>query len=106
GGGRAGETRVRGGARAPRSALGGIANLVSPEVIVIGGGLAETDETWWAPLREAFAADLIPATAGTPLRKAELGQDAALLGAASLSTAEVGPWTHQNRETCEKEETP
>jgi glucokinase len=93
------------GARALGAALGGIANLVSPEVIVIGGGLAETDETWWAPLREAFAAELIPATAGAPLRKAELGQDAALLGAAGLWTAEVGPWSHQNRETCEKEET-
>jgi glucokinase len=93
------------GARALGAALGGIANLVSPEVIVIGGGLAETDEVWWAPLREAFAAELIPATAGTPLRKAELGQNAALLGAASLWTAEVGPWNHQNRETCEKEET-
>ena len=93
------------GARVLGAALGGIANLVSPEVIVIGGGLAETDETWWAPLREAFAAELIPATAGTPLRKAELGQDAALLGAASQWTAEVGPWNHQNRETCEKEET-
>src|SRR5699024_1930417 len=47
------------GARALGAALGGIANLISPEVIVIGGGLAETDETWWAPLREAFAAELI-----------------------------------------------
>jgi len=93
------------GARALGAALGGIANVASPEVIVIGGGLAETDETWWAPLREAFAAELIPATTGTPLRKAEMGQDAALLGAASLWTAEVGPWSHQNRETCEKEET-
>src|SRR5699024_8951096 len=68
------------GARALGAALGGIANVASPEVIVIGGGLAETDETWWAPLREAFAAELIPATTGTPLRKAEMGQDAALLG--------------------------
>jgi hypothetical protein len=34
-----------------------------------------------------------------------MGQDAALLGAASLWTAEAGPWNHQNRETCEKEET-
>ena len=93
------------GARALGAALGGIANVASPEVIVIGGGLAETDETWWTPLREAFAAELIPATTGTPLRKAEMGQDAALLGAASLWTAEVGPWSHQNRETCEKEET-
>src|SRR5699024_5846011 len=91
------------GARALGAALGGIANVLSPEVIVIGGGLAEADETWWAPLREAFAAELIPATSGTPLRKAELGQDAALIGAAGLWTAEAGPWNNQNRETCEKE---
>jgi glucokinase len=72
------------GARALGSALGGIANVLSPEVIVVGGGLAEMDEAWWAPLREAFAAELIPATAGLELRKAELGQDAALIGAAGL----------------------
>jgi len=72
------------GARALGSALGGIANALSPEVIVIGGGLAEAGELWWAPLRESFASELIPATAGTPLRKAELGQDAALIGAAGL----------------------
>ncbi|TGD31055.1 ROK family protein [Brevibacterium sp. S22] len=78
------------GARALGSALGGIANILSPEVIVIGGGLAEMDETWWTPLRAAFAAELIPATAGAPLVKAELGQDAALIGAASLWDDEPG----------------
>lgn len=72
------------GARALGSALGGIVNVLSPEVVVIGGGLADMDETWWAPLREAFAAELIPATSGTRLVKAELGQDAALIGAAGL----------------------
>ena len=80
------------GARALGSALGGIANVLSPEAIVVGGGLAEMDETWWAPLREAFAAELIPATSGTQLVKAELGQDAALVGAASL-------WNAEQRET-------
>ena len=35
------------GARALGSALGGISNILSPEVIVVGGGLAEMDETWW-----------------------------------------------------------
>ncbi|SDT15833.1 glucokinase [Brevibacterium siliguriense] len=76
------------GARALGSALGGIVNVLSPEVIVVGGGLAEMDETWWTPLRAAFAAELIPAASGTPLVKAELGQDAALIGAASLWNGE------------------
>ncbi len=72
------------GARALGSALGGIVNVLSPEVVVIGGGLADMDEAWWGPLREAFTAELIPAASGTPLVKAELGQDAALIGAAGL----------------------
>lgn len=72
------------GARALGSALGGIVNVLSPEGVVIGGGLAEMDDAWWSPLREAFAAELIPAASGTPLVKAELGQDAALIGAAGL----------------------
>lgn len=72
------------GARALGSALGGIVNVLSPELVVIGGGLAEMDSTWWSPLRAAFAAELIPAASGTPLVKAELGQDAALIGAAGL----------------------
>jgi len=78
------------GARALGSALGGIVNVLSPEVVVIGGGLAEMDEAWWAPLREAFTAELIPAASGTPLVKAELGQDAALIGAAGLWNDEPG----------------
>ena len=80
------------GARALGSALGGIANVLSPEAIVVGGGLAAMDEIWWAPLRAAVAAELIPATAGIKLAKAELGQDAALIGAASL-------WNAEQRET-------
>ena len=83
---------ARYGARALGSALGGISNILSPEVIVVGGGLAAMDEIWWAPLRAAFAAELIPATAGIKLAKAELGQDAALIGAASL-------WNAEQRET-------
>lgn len=71
-------------ARALGSALGGVANVLSPEVIVIGGGLAGAGELWWSPLREAFAVELIPAVSGLELREAELGDDAALIGAAGL----------------------
>lgn len=78
------------GARALGSALGGIVNVLSPEVVVIGGGLAEMDGIWWNPLRAAFAAELIPAASGAQLVKAELGQDAALIGAAGLWNDEPG----------------
>ena len=77
--------------RALGTALGGVANVLSPEVIVIGGGLSGAGELWWIPLREAFAAELIPAVRGLPLRPAQLGQDAALIGAASLWSTGRGP---------------
>lgn len=73
--------------RALGSLLGGLANVLSPEVIVVGGGLAETDELWWPYLRTSYEDELIPAVRGLPLRAAELGGDAALVGAATL-------WTH------------
>lgn len=66
------------------SILGGAANLLSPEVIVLGGGLADAGDLWWPPLEAAFAEELIPAVGGLTLRRAELGPDAALVGAASL----------------------
>lgn len=71
-------------ARALGSALGGLTNVLSPEVVVLGGGLAGTGELWWPHLERAFAAELIPAVRGLSPRRAELGADAALLGAASL----------------------
>lgn len=69
------------------SMLGGLANVLSPDVIVIGGGLAGTGELWWSPVREAFKRELIPAIGGLELREAQLGSDAALIGAASLWSA-------------------
>lgn len=70
------------------SVLGGVANVLSPEAIVIGGGLAGAGELWWRSVLEAFDSELIPAICGLGLRPAELGPDAALIGAASLwSTA-------------------
>lgn len=94
------------GARALGAALGGIVNVLSPEVVVIGGGLADMDDTWWAPLREAMTVELIPATAEIELRKAELGQDAALIGAAGLwGAGPIPQHTERVPRSDEKEET-
>nr|WP_016996575.1 ROK family protein [Kocuria atrinae] len=38
--------------RALGSALGGVANLLSPEVIVLGGGLVEAGDLWWQYLEQ------------------------------------------------------
>lgn len=85
---RAGDTTAREAfakaGRALGSALGGMANVLSPEVVVLGGGLVSADELWWPYLERAFAAQLIPAVRGLTPQRAELGADAALIGAASL----------------------
>lgn len=73
-----------GSGRALGSALGGLANVLSPEAIVVGGGLANSGDLWWPSLRRAFDDELIPAVRGLALRPAELGEDAALVGAAAL----------------------
>ena len=68
----------------------GIASLVAvldPAVVAIGGGLSEADELLLAPAREAFAQHL-PGGDHRPfaeIRKATLGNDAGLVGAADLA---------------------
>ncbi|WP_308495938.1 ROK family protein [Kocuria sp. cx-455] len=70
--------------RALGSALGGVANILSPEVIVLSGGLVQAGDLWWPHLEQAFAEELIPAVRGLSAQRAQLGADAALIGAASL----------------------
>ena len=68
----------------------GIASLVAvldPTVVAVGGGLSEADELLLAPARESFARHL-PGGDHRPvaeLRKATLGNDAGLVGAADLA---------------------
>jgi glucokinase len=68
----------------------GIASLVTvldPQVVAVGGGLSEADELVLAPARESFARHL-PGGDHRPLaeiRKATLGNDAGLVGAADLA---------------------
>ncbi|WP_411732484.1 ROK family protein [Paeniglutamicibacter sp.] len=74
-------------ATAAGRALGGLANTLDPEAVIVSGGLAEAGETWWGPLRAAFAAELIGPLKSLAPQPARLGADAALAGAASLLLA-------------------
>ena len=66
--------------------IGGIVNLVRPQVIIIGGGVSAQGEVLLVPLREklkkyCYASEFIP----MPLVvKASLGNDAGIIGAALL----------------------
>lgn len=80
-------------ARAAGQALGGLANVLDPEIIVVSGGLAGAGSIWWDPMLDAARAELMDPLAGIPIVGASLGANAAIIGAAkqaftSTSTAE------------------
>lgn len=65
--------------------VGGVANMLDPEVVVISGGLAGAGSLWWDTLSAAVGSELMPALDGLPVVTATLGGDAAVLGAARLA---------------------
>ena len=76
--------------------LGGLANTIDPEAVVLGGGVAQLGPALWTPLQDGFRADALPPTTNIPLLAAMLGPHAAIVGAASLvpddaRTAELSP---------------
>jgi glucokinase len=66
-------------------ALAGAANLIDPDTVVLGGGVASIGPLLWEPLREAFAPELLPPLRGLGIRPATLGPDASVIGAAALA---------------------
>jgi glucokinase len=66
-------------------ALAGVANLLSPDKIIIGGGLAQAGHFLFKPLRQTIRlrAMALPAKK-VKVVKAQLGEDAGLIGAAVL----------------------
>lgn len=71
-------------------ALAGAANLVDPELIVIGGGVGELGELLLGPTREAFQRYATPpVVANTAIVTAELGYDAGVIGAAAVALVEL-----------------
>ena len=72
--------------------IGGLVNILDPDVVVVGGGAIEAGELLLQPAREAFmdsveAPDHRPQV---PLVAAALANDAGAVGAADLASAEVG----------------
>lgn len=66
-------------------ALAGIAVICDPEVIVIGGGVADIGPMWWQPFQDAVAQTLPAGFDGPSIRPSELGSRSALLGAAAAA---------------------
>ena len=72
------------GAGAAGQAVGGLANILDPEVVVVSGGLSDAGAPWWRPMERALRTELLPALAGLPVLPAKLGNAAAMVGAARL----------------------
>jgi glucokinase len=71
--------------------LGGLVNTLDPEAVILGGGVMQAGEPLWAPLEAAMRAEVLPSAVGVPLRPAELGVDAGVIGAAELARELVSP---------------
>lgn len=76
---------VRDAAAALGTCLAGVVTLLDPDVVVVGGGLAEAGEVWWEPMELVLRSELIDILADVAIKPAELGTNAALVGAGHLA---------------------
>lgn len=84
---------VREAASALGTCLAGLIMLMDPDVVVVGGGLAEAGQLWWRPMESALRCELIDIVASVPVKPAELGGKAALVGAAHRAWQQLGTET-------------
>lgn len=65
--------------------LSGVVNLLNPEKIIIGGGMAEAGEILFKAIRDTINKRALPVSRGAvKIVKAKLGNDAGMIGAAAL----------------------
>lgn len=85
------ETVVRNACDTLGSVLGGVVNLLAPDVLVIGGGLAEAmPDLVLKSIRTAMEPNIMPALRGCcKVKAAELGDHATALGAAAWARKQV-----------------
>ena len=76
------------------AALAGLANAFEPDVIVLGGGAMAAGELLLAPATEELRARALPPQNETPVRLAELGGDAGMIGAAAMARLELEAVDH------------
>lgn len=68
------------------AALSGLANVLAPDVFVIGGGMGSAvGELVLSPAREEYRRRVLPPSLDVPIVEAQLGADAGVLGAAILA---------------------
>ena len=71
-------------------ALSSLANIFDPDVIVIGGGVSAVGDLLLAPAREEFSSRALPPMNRVPVKRAEMGAEAGMIGAAQMALEELG----------------
>jgi glucokinase len=69
--------------------LASLANIFDPDVILIGGGVSAAGDLLLDPAREELQARALPPMNKVPVRLAELGPDAGMIGAAAMALIEL-----------------
>jgi glucokinase len=69
-------------------ALASLANVFEPDLIVIGGGVAAAGELLLEPARAELRARALPPQSATEVVLAQLGQEAGMIGAATMALDE------------------
>lgn len=62
--------------------VAGIVTTLDPDLVVVGGGLADAGPLWWRPFENTLRSELIDVLADIPVLPAAAGQTAAIIGAA------------------------
>jgi glucokinase len=70
-------------------ALASLANIFDPDVIVIGGGVSVVGDLLLEPAREELRSRALDPMNKTPVKLAELGGDAGMIGAAAMALIEL-----------------
>jgi glucokinase len=71
------------------TALASLANIFDPDVFVIGGGVSAAGELLVGPAREELRSRALPPMNKTPVKLAELGAEAGMVGAAAMALIEL-----------------
>jgi glucokinase len=69
--------------------LASFANIFDPDVILIGGGVSVAGDLLLEPAREELRSRALPPMNKAPVRLAELGPDAGMIGAAAMALIEL-----------------
>jgi len=73
------------------AAVGSLINIFNPQIVVLGGGMANAGEFLLAPIEERAKNYVLPTMLGTyRIALSRLGKDAGILGAASIVYERLG----------------